>query len=104
MNVTIERELQMAEDGIIETLSCGDWAKDDPLRKALNAVQSIRAALQAAPAQPAQGLTDGERLDWLLSGKRSKYIWNHVLTDEERDLGNSILEVIERSIQKGQQS
>ena len=41
------------------------------------------------------------RYDWLTKGKRDDYIWNHVLFDEHRELGDFVDECIDKAIEKG---
>lgn len=41
---------------------------------------------------------DAERYRWLVSGKRRGWIWDHVLTSEDRAMGNWLHEVIDAAI------
>ena len=45
-----------------------------------------------------------KRYDWLIDQHKGDYIWYNVFTDAERDLGNTIEEVIDNSISLQEQT
>ncbi len=83
---------------------CGIWFWGEGSNSwASNVKQDLAAVTKAitawgtrtsATSDEADVSDDRKMLNWLLEDKRSTHIWNNVFHDAERDLGNSVREVI----------
>lgn len=61
-----------------------------------------RTYCEVMDSEEIQGLRkDAERYRWISDGKRGDYCWNNVLSDKDRDMGNSLDFAIDAAMTKG---
>lgn len=98
----VGQDAEIAHQRNINTLltDANEQLRQD-FRDAWIARDAMREERDKLAAQVKALRKDAERYRWLIDGKRSKYIWNHVLSDEEKDGFNFLSDAIDVNIKPG---